>query len=299
MSEGQKLYGAVEAGGSKWLCAVGSSPDNLRWKRFATRAPSETLAEVIDFFQQEQAKNRLHAVGIGSFGPLDLDQKSKTYGWITTTPKSQWSHTDVVGPFRQALGVPIGFDTDVNAAALGEHVWGAAKGLSDFMYLTIGTGIGGGGWFNGQLMHGMIHPEMGHILLPQAPQDDYRGHCVFHQQRCFEGLASGPAIAERWQENPKTLAKDHPAWALEAHYIALAVVNYLCVLSPQRIILGGGVMQQKQLFPLIRNNIKQYLNGYIQVPAMKNLRDYLVPPALGEQAGILGALALAKQAAGD
>jgi fructokinase len=290
-----KLYGAIEAGGSKWLCAVGTGPDDLRVARFQTRTPTETLSEVIDFFRQEQIKNPLEAIGIGSFGPLDLDKRSKTYGYITGTPKENWSHTDIVSPILQVLQVPVSFDTDVNTAALGEHIWGAAQGLSDFIYLTIGTGIGGGGLANGQLMHGLVHPEMGHIMLPQMPEDDYVGGCAFHQNRCFEGLASGPSMTARWHALAETFPEDHPAWILEAHYIALALVSYICTLSPQRIILGGGVMQQKQLFPLIRKNVKQLLNGYVQSSVMLTLNDYVVPPQLGDKAGLLGALALAKQ----
>lgn len=284
------LYGAIEAGGTKFVCAVGTSPDDLREVRFPTTTPDETIARAVEFFR---AQPRVAAIGIGSFGPIDLHRDSPTYGYITTTPKPGWRNTDLVGAIRRALDVPVEFETDVNAAALGEHRWGAARGLDTFIYLTIGTGIGGGGLVSGKLMHGLIHPEMGHIRLPHDfARDPFPGVCPFHGD-CLEGLASGPAIEKRWGARAETLPPDHPAWQLQAHYLALALVNYICTLSPQRIILGGGVMEQAQLFPLIRREVVQLLNGYIQSPAIiENIDTYIVPPALGARAGILGALAL-------
>jgi len=294
------LYGAIEAGGNKFVCAVGSSPDDLNETRFETTKPVETIARAIAFFKEEEQRceKRLNAIGIGSFGPIDLNDKSNTYGYITSTPKTDWANTNFVGMVKNEFDMPIGFDTDVNAAALGEHVWGAAQGLSDFIYLTIGTGIGGGGMVNGKLMHGLIHPEMGHIFLPRAPseKEDYKGTCPFHQRRCLEGLASGPAIAKRWKvESATHLERRHEAWDLEAHYLALALVNYICTLSPQRIILGGGVMEQEQLLPLIHNKVKTMLNDYIQSPEiLDNIQHYIVLPGLSNQAGIVGALELAR-----
>jgi fructokinase len=201
-----------------------------------------------------------------------------------------------VGIIGHALKIPVGFDTDVNAAALGEYYWGASQGLNNFIYLTIGTGIGGGGIINGKLMHGLVHPEMGHIRIPHDKQSDpYIGHCPFHGD-CFEGLASGPAIEQRWGKRGEILSPDHPAWVLEAHYLALAITNFICTLSPQRVIIGGGVMEQKQMFPMLRYRVRQSLNNYIQAKEiLEDIEHYIVPPKLGKQAGILGAIALAKE----
>jgi fructokinase len=237
------------------------------------------------------------AIGIGSFGPVDPNPKSPNFGYITTTPKPGWGKTDIVGKIRTALNIPVGFDTDVNAAALGEYQWGAAQGLDTFVYLTIGTGIGGGGMVAGSLLHGLMHPEMGHIHLPRDPeQDPFEGICPYHGD-CLEGLAAGPALEARWGKRAETLPDDHPAWKLEAHYLALGLVNILLSLSPQKIILGGGVMEQPQLFKLVRQEVQDLLNKYIQVPEiLEHIDSYIVPPALGNQAGVLGSIALAKYA---
>ena len=260
----------------------------------------ETLARIIAFFQQQQLVAPLAAIGIGSFGPISPDHSAPDYGYITSTPKPGWAQTDIVGAIERAFEVPVGFDTDVNAAALGERRWGGAQGLTTFIYLTIGTGIGGGGLSNDRLMHGLLHPEMGHIRLPHDQQaDPFLGICPYHGD-CLEGLASGPALNARWGVPAETLPLDHPAWALQAHYLALACVNFICILSPQRILLGGGVMSQSHLFPLIRQEVQTLLNGYIQVPAiLQQIDAYIVPPALGNRVGVLGALALAEQAAGE
>jgi fructokinase len=289
------LWGGIEAGGTKFVCAIGSGPDDLIETRFPTTTPAETLARAIAFFRAQPSLPT--AIGIGSFGPVDPDPRSPTFGFITTTPKPGWGNTDVAGPLRQALGVPVAFDTDVNAAALGEQRWGAAQGLHTFIYLTIGTGIGGGALVEGRLLHGAMHPEMGHIRVPHdRAADPYPGFCPYHGD-CFEGLAAGPALERRWGQRAELLPPDHPAWALEAHYIALALTSYILTLVPQRIILGGGVMQQPQLFPLVRREVVALLNGYLPVPALLDpLAAYLVPPGLGNRAGVLGALALAEQA---
>jgi len=290
------FYGAIEAGGTKFVCAVGSSPNDLHIEQFGTTTPGETITNTIKFFREQNSKNKLKAIGIGSFGPIDLDKNSNTYGFITSTPKPNWANTDFVGAIKKEFDIPIGFDTDVNAAALGEHFWGAAKGLSDFIYLTVGTGIGGGGMLNGKLMHGLVHPEMGHIFIPLDSKDEYKGKCPFHNNRCFEGLASGPAIQERWGKPAKDLDNNHKAWDLEARYISLALVNYICTLSPQRIIIGGGVMEQKHLFPLIHEKVGKMLNNYVLPPEiMNNINNYIVPPGLGKRAGVLGSIALAMQ----
>jgi fructokinase len=232
---------------------------------------------------------RLAAVGIGSFGPVETDRRSPKWGHITTTPKTAWRDCDLAGPVQRALGVPVGFDTDVNAAALGEARWGAARGIEDFLYLTVGTGIGGGAVASGCVIHGLSHPEMGHIRIPHDwNKDPFPGCCPYHGD-CLEGLASGPAITARWGMPAVELPEDHEAWILEAHYLALAVVNFACTLSPARVILGGGVMSQRHLFPLIRSEAARLTNGYITLPE-------ITAPALGERAGVCGALVLAEQA---
>jgi fructokinase len=293
------VFGGVEAGGTKFVCAVGSGPDDLRQEiRFSTTTPAETLGRVIDYFQAQQAREPLAAVGIASFGPVDPHPDSATFGYITSTPKPGWADTDFAGAVREALGLPVGFDTDVNGAALGEHRWGAARGLHSFIYLTIGTGIGGGGLVNGRLLHGLVHPEMGHVYLPPHPDDPHpQGFCPFHGH-CLEGMASGSAIEKRWGRRAETLAPDHPAWALEAHYLALGLVDLICALSPQRIILGGGVMEQPHLWPMLRRQVQDLLNGYVRSPVILDGIDrYIVPPGLGNRAGVLGAIALAQAAA--
>jgi len=285
-------YGGIEAGGTKFVCAVGTAPDDVRETRFPTTTPDESINRAIAFFREQP---RITAIGIASFGPIDLHPDSPTFGYITTTPKPGWANTDLAGAIKRALGVSIGFDTDVNVAALGEQRWGAAQGLDTFIYLTIGTGVGGGGLSSGKLLHGLIHPEMGHIRLPHdLARDPFPGACPYHGD-CLEGLASGPALEKRWGARAETLPPDHPAWKLEARYLALALVNFICTLSPQRIILGGGVMEQAQLFPLIRREVQQLLNGYVQSPMIiENIDAYIVPPGLGKRAGVLGAIALAE-----
>lgn len=293
------LVGGIEAGGTKFVCAVGSGPDDIRDEvRFPTTTPDETIQKCLDFFSSYASE--LKAIGIGSFGPVDPDPASPTFGYITTTPKPYWANTDIVTPFHKKFGIPVGFDTDVNAAALGEGQWGAAQGLHTFIYLTIGTGVGGGAMVQGQLLHGLVHPEMGHIPLPHDWQaDPYAGHCPFHGD-CLEGMASGPAIEDRWGVKGSELGVEHPAWALEAEYIAHALRTYIVVLSPQRIILGGGVMSQRQLFPMIRQNVLTFLNGYVQADAiLQGIDTYIVSPGLGNRAGVAGAFALAYQALGQ
>ena len=291
-----QLYGGIEAGGTKFVCAVGTGPNDMRAEvRFATTTPEETIGQAVDFFKEQ---GELTAVGIASFGPLDPNPRSATFGTITTTPKPGWANANLGDRVSEALGgIPFGFDTDVNGAALGEWRWGAAQGLDTFIYLTIGTGVGGGAMINGRLVHGLIHPEMGHIRLPRDPGvDPYAGYCSYHGD-CFEGLACGPAIGERWGQPAHALPEDHPAWDLEAHYLALALVNFICTLSPQRIIIGGGVMEQEQIFPLLRQKVQNLLNGYVQSPQiLDEIDSYIVPPGLGNQAGVLGAMALAQQA---
>ena len=292
------LFGGIEGGGTKFVCAVGTEKGEiLAETRFPTTTPDETLARAVTFFkQQTQALGPLASIGVASFGPLDPQPASATFGTILPTPKPGWTGADIIGPLRSAFDIPIGFDTDVNGAALGEWRWGAAQGLDTFIYLTIGTGIGGGGLVNGELMHGLLHPEMGHIPLPHNEAlDPFEGNCPFHGD-CFEGLASGPAMEKRWGQKAESLSPDHPAWELEAHYIALALRSFICTLSPQRIIIGGGVAQQPQIMPLIRQKTLASLNGYVQSQAiLENIDTYIILPALSGQAGVLGAIALAQQ----
>jgi fructokinase len=260
-----------------------------------TETADITLANTVAFLREASGGN-LQAVGIGSFGPVDLSPSSPTFGHITSSPKMSWQNFDFVGTVRAAFDVPIGLDTDVDAAALGEAKWGAGQSLSDFLYLTVGTGIGGGAIVNGQVLHGLLHPEMGHTRIPHDRQrDPYPGGCPFHGD-CLEGLASGPAMQQRWGIPAPELSADHPGWVLEAHYLALGLANWVCTLSPKRIVLGGGVMQQSFLFPLIRSELVRLLNGYIKVRELENAEQYVVPAKLGNRAGIAGALVLAEQA---
>lgn len=281
--------GGIEAGGTKMVCAVGDEKGELFERvTIPTRLPEETFEEMIRYFSDKQ----IEALGIGCFGPVDLNRSSATYGFITSTPKPGWKNTDVVGRLQKALSVPVGFDTDVNGAILGEVMLGAAKGCENAIYITVGTGIGVGVYVNGGLLHGLVHPEGGHILLAKHPKDTYSGKCPYHGC-CFEGLASGPAIEERWGKKAELLADEMNVWELESYYIAQAITNYILTYSPQKIILWGGVMHQNQLFELIRAKVPELLSGYIQHPAVtEKIVDYIVPPALGDNPGILGAIQL-------
>jgi len=269
--------GAIEAGGTKCICAlVDSSRHIVREAKVPTTTPEETLGQIAEFFKSVQQP--LTAIGVSCFGPIELDSSSSHYGFITSTPKLAWRNTDFLAPLRE-FKVPIAFDTDVNGAAYAEYIWGAGQNLSSLVYYTIGTGIGGGAIINGAPLHGLSHPEMGHMQLPHdLTKDPFVGSCPSHRN-CFEGLASGPAMEARWGQLPATLEKNHPAWELESHYVALALVNTICVLSPQRIILGGGVMQNEFLFPLIRANVQQLLNQYVQFLAILIALSFPLPLA--------------------
>ena len=297
------LIGGIEAGGTKMVCAIGevdaavingekdisTKPVRILERiSIPTTNPSETLPKMIDFFSEKG----IAALGIGCFGPIDLNKKSDTYGYITKTPKIEWADCDIVGTFADALGVPVGFDTDVNAAIYGEVLWGAARGCDSAIYIPVGTGVGVGVYCNGGLLHGLVHPEGGHILLQRHPRDTYRGKCPFHEN-CLEGLASGPAIEGRYGVPAVELAEREDVWEMEAYYIAQAVTNYILTYSPQKIVLWGGVMHQNQLFAMVRKNVKEFLGGYVQSPLLQgDLKDYIVAPELGENPGILGAIGL-------
>ena len=279
-----QLLGAIEAGGTKWVCAAGTGPDDLQaLVTFPTTSPDETLARAIDFFRDRDVA----AIGVGSFGPVDL-----ATGRITTTPKPGWANTGVVATLSEGLGVPIAFDTDVNAAALGEWRRGAGRGHDTVCYVTVGTGIGGGVVANGRLVHGLVHPEIGHMLIPHdRTRDPFAGACPFHAD-CFEGLASGTALRARWGRAGEELDGEREVWALEAEYLALGVVNITCAVSPQCVILGGGVMKQSSLLPLVRERVSELLAGYVDAPE-------LALPALGDRSGVVGALELARGYAGS
>lgn len=284
------LYGAIEAGGTKFVCAVAN--DCLEVKErisLPTTTPEETMAGVIDFFNQY--RNELLSIGVGSFGPIDVNLKSDTYGYITTTPKPGWANYNMVGALKDAFDIPIAWTTDVNAAAYGELKKGAARGKNSCIYITVGTGIGGGIVVDGQILQGYGHPELGHILIRPHQNDSFEGRCPFHGN-CLEGMAAGPAIEERYGIKGQDLTSDHEAWQLEAYYLAQALVDYTVTLSPEMIIFGGGVMHQAQLFPMIRQSFKEQLHHYVQTPA---LDEYIVPCALGDNAGITGCLLLAKE----
>ena len=284
------ILGALEAGGTKMVCAIGDDKGNITERTsIETKTPEDTMPNIINFFKGKGVE----AIGIGSFGPIDLNKDSKTYGYITSTPKIPWRNYDVCGALKKALGVPVGFDTDVNASALGEGSYGALRGLTSGIYITIGTGIGVGILSEGKPIHNMLHPEAGHILVRKHKEDKYKGHCPYHAD-CLEGLANGPAIAERYGLPAVELADRAEVWELEADYIAQALMAYILTVSPQRIVLGGGVMKQEQLFPLIRTKVAEYLNNYLDTKEIKDMDMYIVPPMLGDDQGIIGCLELAK-----
>lgn len=288
------ILGSIEAGGTKFVVGLGDEKGNvIKRESFPTQDPISTMDKVTEFFKD----TNVEAIGVGSFGPIDLNTNSETYGYITTTPKPGWNNFNILGYLKDNIDVPMGFDTDVNTAVLGEVTYGSAKGLDSALYLTIGTGIGGGAIVEAELLHGLLHPEMGHIKLSVREDDKYKGKCPYHGT-CLEGLASGPAIEERWGIKGSDLPEDHPAWDLEAYYIALALTNYILILSPKKIILGGGVMKQKQLFPMIHNYVLEFLNGYVQKEEIskENIKNYIISPDLGDNTGLIGGLALALKA---
>ena len=286
------IYGALEAGGTKMVCALGNEKGEISEQiSIPTLKPEDTIPHIIDYFKDK----KIEALGVASFGPVDLDPESPTYGYITTTPKDGWKNYDLVGTLKKALNVPIGFDTDVNGSLLGEVTFGDSKGLSDVVYITIGTGVGGGILSGGKLVHGMLHPELGHMLIRPRHDDKYAGRCIFHHN-CLEGMAAGPAIEDRWGASGKELAGRDDVWELEAYYIGQALVNLILTLSPKRIILGGGVMHQQQLFALIREEVRKALNGYLDTLELSNLDTYIVPASLNDDQGIMGCLKLADMA---
>ncbi|WNS43971.1 ROK family protein [Paenibacillus sp. MMS20-IR301] len=286
--------GAIEAGGTKFICGIGDENGViLEQISFPTNHPGQTMPQVIEYFQGKEVE----AIGVGSFGPIDLSPGSPAYGCITTTPKPGWANYNLLGALKQVFPVPFGWDTDVNAAAYGEVKWGAARGLSSCLYMTVGTGIGVGVYSEGRLVHGLVHPEGGHVPVRRHPEDDYAGHCPYHGD-CLEGMAAGPAIEARWGKKGYELPAEHKAWEIEAYYLAQSITQAILLLSPHKIILGGGVMQQVQLYPLIRRAVLRNLNGYVNTDAiLERMDEYITAPGLGQQAGLCGALALGLSAA--
>ena len=291
------VFGGVEGGGTKFVLLIGTGPDDIVDEaQFPTTTPVETLGRVVEFFARPREGVRLAAIGVSSFGPIDPDPLSPTYGYITTTPKPGWAHTDVVGLLGETLGVPVGWDTDTNGAALGEHRWGAGRDADPLYYITVGTGIGGGGLVNGRLLHGLMHPEMGHLLLPAFDGDTFAGVCPYHG-RCLEGIASGPALRARLGRPAQEVGPDDPVWELEAQYLAAGLLSIVEILAPQRIIVGGGVASAPGLLDRVRRQLVRLNNGYIARPElMDGMADYIVPPGLGGRSGVMGALELARLA---
>ncbi len=283
------LFGALEAGGTKMVCAIGNeNGEILEQKSIPTTTPEETMPAILEYFKDKE----IASIGIACFGPIDLNKNSETYGYITSTPKIPWRNYNIVGAVKDALKIPVGFDTDVNGSLLGEVTWGCAKGLTDAVYFTIGTGVGAGIMTNGKMLHGMLHPEAGHVKMVPRSGDTYKGKCPYHGT-CFEGMAAGPAIEERWGAKAIQLADREEVWDLESYYIAQALMGIVLTLSPQKIILGGGVMHQKQLFPMIREKMLKELNGYIQAKELADIDNYIVPASLNDDQGIMGCIKLA------
>jgi fructokinase len=291
-----KLFGGIEAGGTKFVCLVGTDPEHIiEEKRIPTTSPTETIARVLEFFAPYAGRGELAALGIASFGPVDLNRASPTYGSITTTPKPGWSHVDLCGLIKQGLNIPLAFDTDVNAAAFGELYWTVDnQDLDPLLYMTIGTGIGVGVIVNGLPLHGLVHAEAGHFALPHdLHKDPFPGVCPYHGD-CLEGLASGPAMRARWSQNAENLPDEHPGWNLEAGYIALALVNLIYAYSPRRIVLGGGVPQHPGLHQVVRRKVQALINGYVHSPMISDrIDEYILAPTLGSRSGVLGAIAMA------
>ena len=288
------VYGALEAGGTKMVCAIGDENGRINDQvSIPTKTPEDTIPAIIEYFKDKN----ISALGIACFGPIDVDRASDEFGHILKTPKTPWIGYDIVGVMKEALGVPVGFDTDVNGSLLGEVTWGAAKGLTDALYITIGTGVGGGILSGGNLVHGMLHPELGHMKLIRHEADTFAGRCPFHKN-CLEGLACGPAIEERWGKSAKELVDNDMVWEMESFYIAQALTNIILTISPKKIILGGGVMHQEQLFPLIRKKVLENLNGYLSTKELDDIDNYIVPAGLNDDQGIMGCIKLAIDASG-
>ena len=286
--------GALEAGGTKMVCAIGDENGNVFERMsFPTRMPEETMPDIINYFRERPVE----ALGISSFGPLNLNKQNPNFGDITTTPKPGWQNYPLLRTLAAALNVPVGIDTDVNGAALAEARLGAGRGLDSLVYYTIGTGVGGGAVVEGRLLHGLVHPEMGHMLLRPCKDDPApHGFCPYHDG-CLEGMATGVAIEKRWGVPAAQLPPEHIAWDIEAEYLAQMCANTIVILSPKKIVLGGGVMHQVHLFPKIRRRTQELLNGYVANDTiLHDIDNYIVAPGLGDNAGAAGSLLLALDA---
>lgn len=280
--------GALEAGGTKMVMAIGNEQGEIIERMsIPTETPQSTMPKLIAFFKERE----IEKLGIGSFGPVCLDKENKKYGHILETPKLTWRNYDILGDLKRGLQVPCYLDTDVNAAAVGEATWGNARDVRNSIYITVGTGIGAGIIVDGRPVHGLMHPEAGHILVKRCEDDTFAGCCPYHHD-CLEGMASGPAIERRWGISAKELQDKEQVWELEAYYLAQAIMSYIMILSPQRIILGGGVMHQEQVLPLIRNKVEELLQGYICMPELKDMEHFIVKPGLQDNQGIMGCIQL-------
>lgn len=286
--------GALEAGGTKMVLGIFTeSGEELCTQTFPTLEPAQTVPLMKDFFD----RHAIDALGVGSFGPLDLNPASPTYGSITSTPKLPWQNYPLLSALRGDSDIPCAIDTDVNAAVLAEMDQGAAQGFENAVYITVGTGVGGGVCVGGKLTHGLLHPEVGHMLLRPHSQDPIpQGVCPYHDG-CLEGLAAGPALGKRAGCDARTLPDDHPVFQMEAYYLAQMCVNLILTVSPQRIILGGGVMGRENLFGAVRSETQRLLNGYVQHAAItEHIEEYIVAPKLYPISGLIGSFLLGKQA---
>lgn len=286
------ILGAIEAGGTKFVLAVGNENGEIAEKiSIPTRNPEETMKEIHNFFKDKN----IEALGIGCFGPLELNREKEKYGYITSTPKLAWADYDILGSLKKNLGVPVEISTDVSGAALGEITFGDFKNEDTLLYITVGTGIGGGYVINGKIHNGMLHPEMGHILINRVPEDTFKGSCPYHGN-CLEGMASGPANEKRTGMKGTDIPDEHESFDFIASYMAEALMSYILTLSPTRIVLGGGVMGRTQMLPKIRHLLREKMNGYLKTDQLNDLEHYIVTPSLGTESGIKGALALALMA---
>lgn len=292
-----KIYAGIEAGGSWFRWVIGSDPQDILFQgQVSTTTPAETMGQVATSLQKRLEILHVESVGLASFGPLDINPLSADYGHILRTPKMSWTGVDILGFFQQALKMPVALNTDVNAAALAEYKWGGARESANFVYLTVGTGIGGAIMIRGKFPGFRLHPEMGHIFTAHNWQNDpYPGCCPFHGD-CWEGLASGESLRLRWGKSAEFLPDDHAAWELESHYLAMGICNLVYVLSPKKIIIGGGVMKHSALFKSIREKVKVLANDYVPSSSGADGDDnFIGPPGLGDRAGLLGTLALASE----
>lgn len=285
------LFGSIEAGGTKFVCAIGNEEmEIIQRESFPTTTPLETMPKVIKFFKKYQED--LKGIGVGSFGPIDVHRNSPTYGYITSTPKLAWQNFDFIGEIKKHFNLPVAWTTDVNAAAYGEYVFGQGRGLSSLVYYTIGTGVGGGAIQGGDFVEGFSHPEMGHMMVVPHENDHFEGSCPFHGN-CLEGMAAGPSIEARFGKQGQDIPATDDFWETEAYYIAQCAYNTTLMLSPEVIIFGGGVMKQNHMLSKVRAAFSKLLNEYVKTPP---LEDYIVTPALVDNAATVGCLALAKDA---